>query len=92
MTQAIGYVALLVRDYGEAIAYFTQCLHFHLLQDTPIDADKSARGVQFLEEPRREPYALVAVFRDLYGNRWDLLQPGPPPTAASDFPPPSPSR
>lgn len=34
-----------------------------------------AAGVTFLEEPRREPYGTVAVFLDLYGNRWDLLQP-----------------
>jgi catechol 2,3-dioxygenase-like lactoylglutathione lyase family enzyme len=34
-----------------------------------------AAGVTFLEEPRHEPYGSVAVFRDLYGNRWDLLQP-----------------
>ncbi|MEV8553206.1 VOC family protein [Streptomyces glaucescens] len=34
-----------------------------------------AAGVTFLEEPRHEPYGTVAVFRDLYGNRWDLLQP-----------------
>ncbi|TDB32817.1 VOC family protein [Stenotrophomonas sp. TEPEL] len=34
-----------------------------------------AAGVQFLEEPREEPYATVAVFRDLYGNTWDLLEP-----------------
>lgn len=33
------------------------------------------RGVHFCEEPRREPYGTVAVFEDLYGNRWDLLQP-----------------
>jgi len=32
------------------------------------------RGVMFLEEPRKEPYGVVAVFQDLYGNRWDLLQ------------------
>jgi catechol 2,3-dioxygenase-like lactoylglutathione lyase family enzyme len=32
-------------------------------------------GVTFLEEPRHEPYGVVAVFQDLYGNRWDLLQP-----------------
>lgn len=32
------------------------------------------RGVRFLEEPRYEPYGSVAVFEDLYGNRWDLLQ------------------
>ncbi|MEV0641554.1 VOC family protein [Streptomyces sp. NPDC050619] len=34
-----------------------------------------AAGVTFLEEPRQEPYGSVAVFQDLYGNRWDLLQP-----------------
>jgi len=34
-----------------------------------------ARGVKFLEEPRHEPYASVAVFEDICGNRWDLLQP-----------------
>ncbi|MEU3183693.1 VOC family protein [Streptomyces sp. NPDC006923] len=34
-----------------------------------------AAGVRFLEEPRHEPYGSVAVFEDLYGNRWDLLQP-----------------
>ncbi|MFD7281561.1 VOC family protein [Streptomyces sp. NPDC059862] len=34
-----------------------------------------AAGVTFLEQPRHEPYGTVAVFQDLYGNRWDLLQP-----------------
>ncbi|MGA5207549.1 VOC family protein [Streptomyces variegatus] len=38
-------------------------------------ARMAAAGVTFLEEPRREPYGTVAVFQDLYGNRWDLLQP-----------------
>jgi catechol 2,3-dioxygenase-like lactoylglutathione lyase family enzyme len=33
-----------------------------------------ARGVPFVEEPRNEPYGTVAVFTDLYGNRWDLVQ------------------
>ncbi|MGY2736198.1 VOC family protein [Sphingomonas sp. UYP23] len=33
------------------------------------------RGVRFVEAPRREPYGIVAVFEDLYGNRWDLIQP-----------------
>ncbi|GHD85971.1 VOC family protein [Streptomyces naganishii] len=37
-----------------------------------------AAGVTFLEEPRHEPYGTVAVFQDLYGNRWDLLQPAAP--------------
>lgn len=35
----------------------------------------SARGVQFLEAPRQEPYGSVAVFADLYGNKWDLIEP-----------------
>ena len=34
-----------------------------------------ARGVEFLETPREESYATVTVFQDLFGNRWDLLQP-----------------
>ncbi|GGW81049.1 VOC family protein [Streptomyces caelestis] len=38
-------------------------------------ARMAAAGVIFLEEPRHEPYGTVAVFQDLYGNRWDLLQP-----------------
>ncbi len=37
-----------------------------------------AAGVAFEEEPRREPYGTVAVFRDLYGNRWDLIEYHPP--------------
>jgi catechol 2,3-dioxygenase-like lactoylglutathione lyase family enzyme len=38
-------------------------------------AAMTARGVEFLETPRNEVYATVAVFRDLYGNTWDLLEP-----------------
>jgi catechol 2,3-dioxygenase-like lactoylglutathione lyase family enzyme len=38
------------------------------------DAYRS-RGVEFVREPKQEPYGTVAVFRDLYGNLWDLLQP-----------------
>ena len=38
-------------------------------------ARMSAAGVHFLEEPRHEPYGSVAVFEDLYGNHWDLIQP-----------------
>ena len=38
-------------------------------------AGLSARGVRFLEAPRREPYGIVAVFADPWGGRWDLLQP-----------------
>jgi catechol 2,3-dioxygenase-like lactoylglutathione lyase family enzyme len=48
------------------------------LQSADFAADHArmlAAGIRFLEEPRHEPYATVAVFEDLYGNRWDLLQP-----------------
>ena len=38
-------------------------------------ADFRGRGVRFVEEPREEAYGTVAVFLDLYGNRWDLVQP-----------------
>lgn len=38
-------------------------------------AAMQASGVRFLEAPRHEPYGTVAVFEDLYGNRWDLLEP-----------------
>ncbi|MGW3188244.1 VOC family protein [Streptomyces ardesiacus] len=41
-------------------------------------ARMAAAGVTFLEESRHEPYGSVAVFQDLYGNRWDLLQPAAP--------------
>ena len=128
--QALAAIALLVRDYDEAIAWYTRCLGFELLEDadqgsgkrwvrvapggsdggrgtalllaravTPeqagrigdqaggrvflflatddFDRDHAAmtsRGVRFEEPPRTEPYGKVAVFRDLYGNRWDLVE------------------
>lgn len=34
-----------------------------------------ANGIEFVREPKREPYGMVAVFKDLYGNLWDLLEP-----------------
>jgi hypothetical protein len=37
-------------------------------------AELVARGVRFVEEPRRETYGTVCVFEDLYGNRWDLVE------------------
>lgn len=40
-----------------------------------------ARGVSFVEQPRDEPYGRVAVFEDLYGQRWDLIEPKVRPTA-----------
>ncbi|MDG2521986.1 VOC family protein [Caulobacter segnis] len=50
------------------------------LKTRDFDRDHAAmlaRGVRFLEAPRREPYGSVAVFEDLYGNRWDLLEDRP---------------
>jgi catechol 2,3-dioxygenase-like lactoylglutathione lyase family enzyme len=124
--QRIGYVALVVRDYDEAIAWFCGVLGFELLEDTPIDGKRwvlvappgsretrlllaraanpeqeavvghqsggrvflflhtddfwrdykalREKGVRFRRDPREESYGIVAVFEDLYGNLWDLLQ------------------
>ncbi len=129
MKQVLHSLAIVVHDYDEAIAFYTQKLGFDLLEDTPLDGDKRwvavapagagkegaalvlaraanpqqenrvgdqtggrvflflhtddfwrdyetyrARGVEFEETPRSEPHGVVAVFRDLYGNRWDLIQ------------------
>jgi len=127
MTQRLASVTLLVRDYEEAIAYYTQSLGFTLVENTALTDGKRwvriappgssdvtlllarastraqvarvgdqtggrvflflqtsdfwqdhramrARGVRFVEEPRVESYGTVAVFEDLYGNRWDLVQ------------------
>ncbi|MEV8567455.1 VOC family protein [Streptomyces sp. NPDC051322] len=56
----IALISLVVRDYEDFAG---------------DQARMIAAGVRFLEEPRHEPYGTVAVFEDLYGNRWDLLQP-----------------
>lgn len=51
---------------------------FLFLETDDFDCDHArmaAAGVRFLEDPRREPYGTVAVFEDLYGTRWDLIQP-----------------
>jgi catechol 2,3-dioxygenase-like lactoylglutathione lyase family enzyme len=128
MRQSIIHVALVVRDYDEAIAFFTQKLSFTLVEDTyQPEQDKrwvvvappgsrgtslllarasndeqaafigdqaggrvflfletddfwrdhrelTAKGVRFVREPKVAPYGTVAVFEDLYGNRWDLVQ------------------
>ena len=123
----VATVALVVRNYDEAIAFYRDRLGFDLVTDTPLgtgkrwvmvaapgggarllfaqasDADEASRignqtggrvgffletddfagdfarftanGVKFLEAPRHEPYGSVAVFEDLYGNKWDLIQP-----------------
>jgi len=126
LAQQITAVALVVRDYDEAIAYFTGCLAFTLVEDTPLGGGKrwvvvgppgggtalllaraatpeqsarvgdqtggrvflflrtddfwrdyramQSRGVRFTEQPREEVFGTVAVFLDLYGNRWDLVE------------------
>ena len=49
---------------------------FLMTDDFKTDHARMAEnGVRFLEAPRHEPYGIVAVFEDLYGNKWDLLQP-----------------
>ena len=127
--QSIVHVALVVRDYDEAIHFFTDVLGFVLLEDSyvpeqdkrwvivaprgstgtslllacPSNPDQDAfvgnqtggrvtfflgtddfwpdynrmvaRGVEFVRAPMETSYGTVAVFRDLYGNLWDLLQP-----------------
>ena len=129
MSPRLAQVSLLVRDYDEAIAFFTRSLGFVLREDTPLAGGKrwvvvappgdgegatlllaraatpeqqarigdqaggrvflflhsddfardhaafTAQGVRFVEGPRDEPYGRVAVFLDLHGNRWDLVEP-----------------
>src|SRR5262249_22374761 len=128
MKQSIGQVALVVREYNEAIDFYVGTLGFSLIEDTYIpEQDKrwvvvappgstgsqlllargvgeeqssrignqtgrrvflflntddfwrdyhayKAKGVEFVREPKEESYGTVAVFKDLYGNLWDLLQ------------------
>ena len=131
MPQTLAHVALVVRDYDEAISFFTRSLGFTVIEDsvsrdrlgnekrwvlvsppgsqgtnlllarasTPEEVSRignqtggrvflflhtddfwrdyqamSAKGVKFTREPREETYGTVAVFEDLYGNKWDLLQ------------------
>ena len=128
MKQSIAHVALVVRDYDEAIDFFTKILRFELVEDSyqpeqdkrwvvvapPGSAgstillarasspeqesfignqsggrvflflstdnfardyeDMRAQGVQFVREPKTEDYGTVAVFKDLYGNLWDLIE------------------
>jgi catechol 2,3-dioxygenase-like lactoylglutathione lyase family enzyme len=127
MKQTLGHVALVVREYDEAIAFFTRTLNFKLIEDTPMSEEKrwvliappgsqgtslllaraatpeqlsrignqtggrvflflhtddfwrdynemTARKVKFTRPPSEETYGKVAVFEDLYGNQWDLLQ------------------
>ena len=133
MTQSLGLVSLVVRDYDEAIDFYVGKLGFRLVEDTyqpaqdkrwvvvsPPGARESALllarasnqhqasrigdqtggrvflflytddfwrdfkayqacGVRFVREPKEEPYGTVAVFEDLHGNQWDLVQVKSPP-------------
>ena len=127
MKQRIANVSMLVRDYDEAIAFYTNVLRFTVIEDRAMAAgkrwvivappgsqeaglllakastpeqesrignqtggrvflflhtddfwrdfhDMKARGARFREEPRQKAYGTVAVFEDLYGNKWDLLE------------------
>jgi catechol 2,3-dioxygenase-like lactoylglutathione lyase family enzyme len=128
MPQSIGQVALVVREYDEALDFYVGTFGFSLVEDTYMPAqDKrwvvvapprareshlllaramgeeqslrvgnqtggrvflflhtddcwrdfhayKAKGVVFVREPQQESYGTVAVFKDLYGNLWDLLQ------------------
>ena len=128
MYNRIAHIALVVKDYDEAIHFYTHKLDFVLLEDTKIDEFKRwvvvassgakecslllakaanekqlasvgnqtggrvgfflftddfnrdydklvNRGVTFVRTPKKEPYGIVAVFQDLHGNLWDLLEP-----------------
>lgn len=61
--------ACIGRQTGGRVGYF-----LHTDDFTRDHAQFLARGVHFCESPRHEPYGSVAVFEDLYGNRWDLLE------------------
>lgn len=128
MNQSIVHIALIVRDYDEAIEFFTRKLRFELVEDTyqpeqdkrwvvvsppgsngttlllaraskPEQesfignqsggrvflflntdsfwsdySDMVSKGIKFVREPKKEVYGTVAVFEDLYGNLWDLLE------------------
>lgn len=128
MKQHLAHVALLVSDYDEAIRFYTEKLHFNLLENTilgdgkrwvliaPPGSDGCSlllakaitkeqqekvgnqaggrvflflytnnfkkdyqnlldQGITIVREPATEMYGTVAVFRDLYGNLWDLIEP-----------------
>jgi catechol 2,3-dioxygenase-like lactoylglutathione lyase family enzyme len=67
--------ALVGDQFGGRVGLFLQCDDFWAEHRT-----LQAQGVVFAERPRQEAYGTVAVFTDLYGNRWDLIGPTPTPT------------
>ena len=71
IARAVGDQAAAIGQHaGGRVGYFLHTDDFAALR-----AQMLAAGVSFEEEPRHEPYGTVAVFRDLYGNRWDLIEP-----------------
>jgi catechol 2,3-dioxygenase-like lactoylglutathione lyase family enzyme len=68
-----GQTASIGRAAGGRVAYFLHTDDFEASA-----ARLAAAGVTFETAPRSEPYGRVAVFRDLHGNRWDLIEPGMP--------------
>ena len=68
MTQSIAHMVPVVRDYDEAIL-FLQADDFQRDYDRMV-----SRGITFVRPPKAESYGTVAVFHDLYGNLWDLIQ------------------
>ena len=71
LAQAVGEQAAMVGRQGAGRVWL-----FLETDDFARDhAAMTAAGVRFAEPPRREPYGTVAVFEDLYGNRWDLIEP-----------------
>lgn len=62
--------AVIGNQGGGRVMFFLNTSHFARDRAVLIE-----RGVKFLEEPRHEPYGSVAVFEDLYGNKWDFIEP-----------------
>jgi catechol 2,3-dioxygenase-like lactoylglutathione lyase family enzyme len=76
LAKAIGHeqIAAVGKAAGGRVAYFLNT------EDFARDHGRMmAAGVKFREAPRHEPYGTVAVFEDLYGNGWDLIEPAPRP-------------
>jgi catechol 2,3-dioxygenase-like lactoylglutathione lyase family enzyme len=84
MTGTGGARMLLARAESEqrsAIGHQTAGRVGFFLETTDFEADYDRlrnAGVRFLEAPRRESYGSVAVFEDVFGNKWDLIHPAPP--------------
>ena len=75
--QSLAHIALVVRDYDEAIGFYVGTLGFTLVVDEYQPAQDQRlldRGVRIEREPMEADYGTVAVFLDLYGNKWDLIE------------------